>query len=207
MKQKKNQKWILILILILIIIALVVLLIYVSITPKNTVNNTLNNLKNGKTKLVNLYVDYEELISVLDAGIIKSEAKEISELEKDCFNSLKWSITGESITDNTATVTVDITTKNFRQILLNWIEKISEKIENNYDISEEENLKLLAESIKEENVQEITTKGNINLERKGLLWQIVIDENLTNSLYPGLNQVLEVMEQLSNELDKENIQK
>lgn len=201
-KDKKSKGWIIILILLLILIALVLIVTYISITPRMSVNNALNNLKSGNSKLANLNIDYKELISVLDGNIIKENQKEMSELEKDCFNSLSWSITGEAVTNTTATVDIEITTKNFRQVLLNWIEKISETLEVKEDISTEENISLLAESIKQDNVETTTNKATLNLERKGLTWKIKIDDNLINAIYPGLNQVLDVMEQLSNEVDE-----
>lgn len=206
-KEKKSKRWIVIVILLLILIALVLLVVYISITPRMSVNNALNNLKNGNSKLANLNIEYKELIAVLDGNIIKENQKEMSELEKNCFNSLSWSITGEAVTNKEATVDVEITTKNFRQVLLNWIEKISETLEVNGDISNEENISLLAESIKQDNVENITNIATLNLERKGLTWKIKVDDNLINAIYPGLNQVLDVMEQLSRKIDKEEIEK
>ena len=169
------------------------------ITPSRAVNSVFTNLKNGNNTLASFYIDYDELINALDAGIRKDAG--MSELEKSCFDNLEWTILGEKIENETAIVEVEITTKNFRQVLLNWIEKMSEKLETQEDISEEENIELLEESIKQENVQTITTTANINLEKKGLLWKVKVDENLINVIYPGLNQVLEVMEQLSSEIE------
>ena len=163
------------------------------------VNNTFTNLKNGKVS--NWNINYDELINVLDAGIRQGNGK-MTELEQNCFNSIEWSITGESVENQTATVNVEVTTKNFRQVLLNWIEKISAKLETQEDISNEENIALLAESVKQDNVETITPVATINLERKGFTWKIIIDENLIDAIYPGLNQVLEVMEQLSSEIDE-----
>ena len=198
-KEKRSKKWIVIVVLLLILIALVLLVAYTSITPRMAVNNTFTNLKNGKVS--NWNINYDELINVLDAGIRQGNGK-MTELEQNCFNSIEWSITGESVENQTATVNVEVTTKNFRQVLLNWIEKISVKLETQEDISNEENIALLAESVKQDNVETITTVATLNLERKGFTWKIIIDENLIDAIYPGLNQVLEVMEQLSSEIDE-----
>lgn len=198
-KEKRSKKWIVIVVLLLILIALVLLVAYTSITPRMAVNNTFTNLKNGKVS--NWNINYDELIAVLDAGIRQGNGK-MTELEQNCFNSIEWSITGESVENQTATVNVEVTTKNFRQVLLNWIEKISVKLETQEDISNEENIALLAESVKQDNVETITTVATLNLERKGFTWKIIIDENLIDAIYPGLNQVLEVMEQLSSEIDE-----
>lgn len=198
-KEKRSKKWIVIVVLLLILIALVLLVAYTSITPRMAVNNTFTNLKNGKVS--NWNINYDELIAVLDAGIRQGNGN-MTELEQNCFNSLEWSITGESVENQTATVNVEVTTKNFRQVLLNWIEKISVKLETQEDISNEENIALLAESVKQDNVETITTVATLNLERKGFTWKIIIDENLIDAIYPGLNQVLEVMEQLSSEIDE-----
>ena len=106
----------------------------------------------------------------------------------------------------TATVTATITTKNFRQVLLNWIEKISNVLETQEDISTEQNLQLLEESLLQDNVDTRTTDVTINLERKGLAWKVIIDDEFIDAIYPGMTQVLDVMEQLSNELQEENTQ-
>ena len=198
--EKKNVKRVITIIaLILIIIALLCFIAYLLITPSRAVNSVFTNLKNGNNTLASFYIDYDELINALDAGMRKDAG--MSELEKSCFDNLEWTILGEKIENETAIVEVEITTKNFRQVLLNWIEKMSEKLETQEDISEEENFELLEESIKQENVQTITTTANINLEKKGLVWKVKVDENLINAIYPGVNQVLEVMEQLSSEIE------
>ena len=105
-----------------------------------------------------------------------------------------------------ATVTASITTKNFRQVLLNWIEKISNVLETQEDINTEQNLQLLEESLLQDNVDTRTTDVTINLERKGLAWKVIIDDEFIDAIYPGMTQVLDVMEQLSNELQEENTQ-
>lgn len=199
--EKKNVKRVITIIaLILIIIALLCFIAYLLITPSRAVNSVFTNLKNGNNTLASFYINYDELINALDAGIRKDAG--MSELEKSCFDNLEWTILGEKIENETAIVEVEITTKNFRQVLLNWIEKISVKLETQEDISNEENIALLAESVKQDNVETITTVATLNLERKGFTWKIIIDENLIDAIYPGLNQVLEVMEQLSSEIDE-----
>lgn len=90
--------------------------------------------------------------------------------------------------------------------MLNWIEKISEVLETQNDISTEQNLQLLEESLVQENVDTRTTDVTINLERKGLTWKVTIDDEFIDAIYPGMTQVLDVMEQLSNELQEENAQ-
>ena len=55
----------------------------------------------------------------------------------------------------------------------------------------------------QDNVDTKTNEVTINLERKGLTWEVIIDDNFVDAIYPGLNQVLDVMKQLSNELQEE----
>ena len=156
--------------------------------------------------MANFNINYDELISVLDSSIVSASENSMSDLEKECFNELSWEITGESVENQTATVTATITTKNFRQVLLNWIEKISEVLENQDDISTEQNLQLLNESLLQDNVDTRTNEVTINLERKGLSWKVNINDEFIDAIYPGLSQVLDVMEQLSNELEAEKAQ-
>ena len=202
-KEKKSKKWLAILILLIILIILALMVLYTSITPRSSINNLFTNLKNGNKFMASLNIDYDELISVLDSTIIlNNNGNSMTDLEKKCFNELSWEITGESVENTNATVTASITTKNFRQVLLNWIEKISEVLENQEDIETEQNLQLLEESLVQDNVDTKTTEVTINLERKGLTWKVVIDDNFIDAIYPGLNQVLDVMKQLSNEVQE-----
>lgn len=201
-KEKKSKKWIAILILLIVLIILALMVLYTSITPRSSINNLFTNLKNGNKFMAGLNINYDELVSVLDSSIILDSGSSMTNIEKECFNDLSWEITGESVENTTATVTASITNKNFRQVLLNWIEKISEVLENQDDIGTEQNLQLLEESLMQENVDTKTTEVTINLERKGLTWKVVIDDNFIEAIYPGLNQVLEVMKQLSNEVQE-----
>lgn len=202
-KEKKSKKWLAVLVLLIILIVLALMVLYTSITPRTSVNNLLTNLKNGNKFMANININYDELISVLDSTIVLNSGNSMTNLEKECFNDLSWEITGESVENTTATVTATITTKNFRQVLLNWIEKISEVLENQEDIETQQNLQLLEESLMQDNVDTKTTEVTINLERKGLTWKVIIDDNFIDAIYPGLNQVLDVMKQLSNELQEE----
>lgn len=203
-KDKKSKKWLIILILLVILIVLAMLVLYTSITPRSSVNNLFTNLKNGNKFMANFNIDYDELIAVLDSSIVGQAGNEMTNLEKECFNKLSWEITGESIENTTATVTATITTKNYRQVLLNWIEKISGVLENQDDISTEQNLQLLEESLVQDNVETTQTEVTIHLERRGITWKVIIDEDFIDAMYPGLNQVLDVMEQLSNEITETN---
>ena len=203
-KEKKSKKWIIVVVLLVILIILAVLVLYTSITPRDSVNNLFTNLKNGNKFMASLNIDYDNLISVLDSTIVQQNGSGMSNLEKECFNELSWEITGESVENNTATVTATVTTKSFRQVLLNWIEKISEVLENQDDISTGQNLQLLEESLTEEDVGTTQTEVTINLERKGFTWKVIIDEEFIDAIFPGLNQVLDVMEQLSNEISETN---
>ena len=205
-KEKKSKKWLLVAILLVVLIILALMVLYTSITPRSSVNNLLTNLKNGNKFMAGLNIDYDGLVSVLDGTIVANSGNSMSNLEKECFNELSWEITGESVENTKATVTASITTKNFRQVLLNWIEKISKVLETQEDISTEQNLQLLEESLLQDNVDTRTTDVTINLERKGLAWKVIIDDEFIDAIYPGMTQVLDVMEQLSNELQEENTQ-
>lgn len=205
-KEKKSKKWLLVVILLIILIVLALMVLYTSITPRSSVNNLLTNLKNGNKFMAGLNIDYDELISVLDSTIALEGGSSMSNLEKECFNELSWEITGESVENTNATVTATITTKNFRQVLLNWIEKISEVLETQDDIDTAQNLQLLEESLVQDNVDTRTNEVTINLERRGLTWKVVINDEFIDAIYPGMTQVLDVMEQLSNELQQENAQ-
>lgn len=206
-KEKKSKKWLIVLVLLIVLILLALMVLYTSITPRMSINNLFTNLKNGNKFMASLNINYDELIAVLDSSIALNKDNSMTDLEKECFNNLSWEISGESVENNTATVTATITTKNFRQVLLNWIEKISEVLENQEDIETEQNLQLLEESLKQENVDTKTTEVTINLERKGLTWKVIIDDNFIDAIYPGLNQVLDVMKQLSTEVvQEENVE-
>ena len=67
-------------------------------------------------------------------------------------------------------------------------------------------MQLLNESLVQDNVDTRTNEVTISLERKGLTWKVNINDEFIDAIYPGLNQVLDVMEQLSNELEEDTAQ-
>ena len=197
-KEKSGKKIIVALIIIVILILLVLVFLYNAITPKFAVNLMLSNLKNGNKFIANLNVDYNNLITEIDSSL-NSDSSEMSTLEKAFFSDLSWEIKNENIQDSVATVTVDITNKDYRQVLLNWIDKISKVIEQQDNISHEQYFQLLEESL--QNVETTQNEVILNVTRDGILWKVNVDDNLIDGLFPGLNRMLDVLEQLSKDVE------
>ena len=185
----KNNMPIIIGITVIVIIALLILAyIFLASTPKKSVEGMLQGLKDGDYEKVNEYVNYEELISASSTN----DGEELNaEAQKLLFDKLSWNITEENKEGDTATITVEITNKNFKTIINNYMQKVLKLAFSGQEITDEQNQNYLIEELNNENIEMTTTTQTINLVNQDGKWIITTtDEELVNSLLPGLKEAI-----------------
>ena len=197
-KEKSNFGKIIKFILFLIIIVAIILgIVYVRNLKKDkiqvtqNVNSLFESLKELNKEQIEKYVNYKMIVSGLDEMII-NEDNENSELQKELFKDISWSIESVNINGKEAVAIVEMTNKNFKNILTKWMKEIvKEKTEDN-EISEKVALEKLKEVLKDETVRKTIIK-KIKLEKNEDEWKIEVNDDLIDLIFPGIESVAEVL--------------
>lgn len=160
-------------------------------SPEKTVEGLFNSLKTGDFQAVNKYVtNLEELddINETDGNEIEKEGKQL------LFNKLEWKIVNLSKEDNVAKVEVEITNKDFKTIMTNFMKKVVKVAMGGEAISEEKQEQYLLEELKNDSIQTITEKRELELEKQEGKWKVKVNEDVIMSLLPGLEDAMNSLE-------------
>ena len=145
-------------------------------------------LKNGDYDKVNEYINYNEVISssdVLDSESLDQETMNL------LFDKLSWKVTETTQEENTANVTVEVTNKNFKTIIANYMQNALRVAFSGQELSDAEMENYLLEELRNEDVETTTTTQTINLTKQDGKWVInTTDTNLIDILLPGLNEAV-----------------
>ncbi len=177
---KKNNK-VAIIATIIVVAALIIALAGMYLmpeTPKKVVENTLNDLKTGA---------YAQNML---AGLLQGEDNFNAEAQRLLFEKLEWKVLEEKQEENKATVEVEVTNKDFKTIIGNYMQKALKAAFSGQNINEEEMTNYLMEELKNEEVQVVTNKNTISLEKKDGKWEIVEEDNFVNAVLPGLYEAI-----------------
>ena len=182
-------------IVILIVIAIITTIVLISFNStkevEKTLNDTFNNLKELNKEKINEKLDYNKLISSLDEMILENQ--EDVELEKLLFKDMQWTIENVEVENDTATLIVEMKNKDFKNILTSWMKKIVREKESQNQITNEMSLNYLQESIEEENIGEKTVIKRITLNKENNTWKIVVNEDLRDLIFPGIDSVISAL--------------
>lgn len=179
-------------ILLFIIITGLVITLIISINKKKEdftkqeeiINQAFSALKTTNINEVNKYTNYNKIISGLDESILNQE--EVSEIEKNLFNTMEWSIEKIKEEDNNTVAIIEVTNKDFKMIITEWLQEIVNRKTNGEDISNEAGLRVLENILENNNygTQTVIKKIKINKDSK-----IEVNDDLINLLYSGIESV------------------
>lgn len=174
--------------IIAILIIAIVLYVFLAKGPKSTVEGMLQALKNGDYDKVNEYVNYQQVMEsseIFDSETLNEETMNL------LFDKLSWKIIETTQEENTASVSVEITNKNFKTIIGNYMQNALKVAFSGKELSDTEMENYLLEELKNENVETTTTTQTINLIKQDGKWVInTEDTNLVDILLPGLNEAV-----------------
>lgn len=165
---------------IAIVIALVAILLaifFMKDSPKKVIENALGELKTGS---------YAEQMLL---GLAQGEDNFNAEAQKLLFEKLQWKVINVKEEGDKATVEVEITNKDFKTIMGNYMQKAL-KAAFSGNTNEEEMANYLIEELKNEEVQTITSNQSITLEKRNGKWEIAEEENFINCVLPGLYEAI-----------------
>ena len=197
-KEKGSKKvgyWVSGIILLLVVLAIVTALLLLPATPEKTVEGMLNSLKNADFESVNKYVNYDEIVN-------ESEMLQNTEMDEEAqsllFNKLAWKISNISKEENTASVEVEITNKDFNQIISNYTQEALRIAFSGESFTQEEQNNKLKEQLKNEEIGTKTVTTTIQLVKQDNEWKIQADESLVNALLPGLQEAINSLNSIIN---------
>lgn len=206
--KKNNIKKISILIICIIVVIIIAVIInnankksdktveVNSYTAEDEVSNTLNNaftsIKESNIDEVQKYVDYTKVIYALDAMVYQNGE---SNLEKSLFSAISWEIKDVNIEGFSANAVVELTNKDYKEILTKWMKIIVEEDEKGTQMSNDFALNKLYEIIDAEDNMKTITK-EIRLEKQDDEWIISVDENFINLIYPGMDSLVEALNEI-----------
>lgn len=179
-------------ILIFIIITGLVITLIISINKKKEdftkqeeiINQAFSALKTTNINEVNKYTNYNKIICGLDESILNQE--EVSEIEKNLFNTMEWSIEKIKKEDNNTVAIIEVTNKDFKMIITEWLQEIVNRKTNGEDISNEVGLKVLENILKNNNYGTQTVIKKVKIDKDS---KIEVNDDLINLLYSGIESV------------------
>ena len=200
LEKKTNKVLVIVAILIIlaVIIGIVVFFIGNNKTPeeklKETIDSCFTSLKSSNIEKANKYINYDELVSSFDELIIENSEEEISNIEKELFKSIEWDIENIEIENDKATAVIEVTNKNFKDVITKWMEQMYTVQESKQNISDEIALRELEEVLINENETKTEIK-RITLNQNDENWKIEVNESLRDLMYPGIDIVFSILNQ------------
>lgn len=187
-KPKKENKGMVVRILVIaIILLLIIALIYLAMkTPEKALTSMLKDLKSGDIEGVNQYVNFEEIS--LKSALDMTESEEFSEKDKAFYESLEWDVKSVKKENDTATIEIEATNKDYETIFKNYIQSMFQKFINNENVSGDEELQLLLDELNKDTIGTRTVTENVTLTKVDGKWKITVDDNLMQVIYPGLEE-------------------
>ena len=162
---------------VVVIIAIIACVCAMSDSPKKAVETMLSDLKSGN-------YDQEMLGNALEESLNE-------EAQKLFFDKLAWKVQNVKTEGNKATVEVEITNKDFKTILSNYMQKVLKVAFSGQNINQEEMTNYLVEELKNEEVETVTSNQPIVLEKQDGKWKATEENNdFADILLPGFNEAV-----------------
>jgi len=159
--------------------------------PKVVINKFFTAIKEENIKSANEFSNYEDLIDSFDTMILQDDS-DTSNVKKELFKNMMWTIEEVEIENDRATVIVEVINKNFKNVITKWMKEIviSKSLEK--EITNEIALQKLQNILSQESEYKTVIK-RIILKNDGEEWKIQVNEELRDLVYPGIDSVIEVL--------------
>ena len=131
------------------------------------------------------YIDKD--MAYEDAKNVFKDQEYSEETQKLLFDKISWKVKKVTAENDTAVVEIELTNKDFSEVLQNYKNKIwkdiSSVIGKTIDTS-----RYFEDELKNENLGTKTITVNIKLQKQDGKWKVVANNELANSLLPGLQE-------------------
>ncbi|MCI8411177.1 MAG: DUF4878 domain-containing protein [Clostridia bacterium] len=187
-KDIKGKKWVTPTIIALVVIAIIAVLTFMIVTstdPKKTVEGLFTDLKAGDFEKAQEFINVneEDTTELLDENL-NEETKTLF------FDKLSWKVIKVTENGNEASVEVEITNKNYKTIITNMMQKALKAAFSGKEVTEQESQNYLTEELKNEQVEMTTVTKTINVVKVDKKWKVVQNDELVDSLLPGLQEAI-----------------
>ena len=163
---------------VVVLIAILACVFLMSDSPKKSVESMLSDLKAGD------YSRQAVLSELLEEDEFNEEAKKLF------FDKLGWKVLNVKEEGNTATVEVEITNKDFKTIIGNYMQKALKLAFSGENVREEEMTNYLIEELKNDEIETVTSNQSITVEKKDGKWEVAENNDFANILLPGFNEAV-----------------
>ncbi len=187
-KKSKAGYWVGGIILVIVLLLAVTALIVLPDTPDKSVEGVLNCLKNGDFAGINKYTETED-ISI-------NEEDFSQEVMIELFNKMDWKVLKVNKDNDTATVELEVTNKDFKTIMGNYMQIVVKDALAGTETSESETQNKFLEELRKEDVSTVTNTVTIETVKKDGKWKVKFDENVMMSLLPGLEDSMNSLNSL-----------
>ena len=148
----------------------------------------LNCLKTGDFNSISTYTNYNDLINTVD---LDDENRAMSEeAQRLLFNKLSWKIGEVKEEQDTATVEVEITNKNFEVVLNNYMQKVVKIALSGTEQAQEEYNNYLLEELRKEDTPTTTVSKTVEVKKVDGKWVVTANSDLASLLLPGLESII-----------------
>lgn len=185
--KKSKIPAILTVVIVLAIVAVLTVLIVTSSDPKKSVDGFLTNLKAG---------DFEKAQEFATGDKLLEDQEYNEETQKLLFDKISWKVKKTTTENDKANVEVEITNKDFEVIVQNCMKKLLSNFKSVLEgnVSEQSVEKYFVEELKSDNVQMKTETKTIELQKQDGKWKVVANNELANSLLPGLQESVDAIQ-------------
>ena len=157
---------------------------------KQQIEGLLEALKSGNDKSINKYIDYNALLNSIDISLIELNEEERATFSKVSFENIKWNIKNIEVNENNAYVDVELTNKNFINVITNLMKKLIQ--DKNKQIDNTIYFNKLIEAMNETE-EFVTEKEKITCIKQDNSWKIQMNNELRNLLYPEIENINNVI--------------
>ena len=178
-EKKKNTNAIIIsgIIIVIVLVAILVGIFATKSSPKDTIETMFHELKEGN-------YNQEILANTLNQENFSEEAQKL------IFDKLEWKIQNVKEEGDTATVEVEITNKDFKTIISNYMQKALKAALSGQNVNEDEMTNYLIEELKKDEIPTITENKTIKLEKKEGKWEPTEENDFVDILLPGFKEAI-----------------
>ena len=168
--------------IIIAIMAIVLAMTCMKESPKKVVEKALKDLKAGSYT--------QQMLSAL----LEGEDSFNEEAQKLLFEKLEWKILNENEEGDTATVELEVTNKDFKTIMGNYMQKALKLVfSSGQTLNEEEMTNYLMEELRNDEIEIVTANASIELKKQDGKWEIADEENFIYAVLPGLYEAISAL--------------
>lgn len=142
-------------------------------------------------------MDYQKLLGILDKEILNEEEIRKVGLDIELFKELNWNIEDIKVERNQAVVIVEVTNKDYKEVITQWLKKIIKEQSNGNQLTNELCLEKLKESVTDKKLSTKTIIKKVLLKRDDKAeWKVIVNDDLGSALFPGIESVNSVLSEM-----------